>query len=136
MILEPTIQMLLEAAVIEKANSSWKHCPYGHKLFTCTVFLELMNCCLSVVEEKYFSQFFHQLHLEELDKTKIAFYVLGDLWQFTRCPFELKNVVLHWFIQLTQKLSFLDPVIQLTLKDPFLIPLFKFELRNLIDRTL
>ena len=40
-----------------------------------------------------FTQFYHQLPLVDSDKPKTAFYVMDELWQFTRCPFGLTNAV-------------------------------------------
>ena len=40
-----------------------------------------------------FSQCYHQLPLAENDKEKTAFYALGELLQFKRCPFGLNNAI-------------------------------------------
>lgn len=40
-----------------------------------------------------FSQFYHQIPLVESDRAKTAFYADGQLWQYTRLPFGLRNAV-------------------------------------------
>ena len=40
-----------------------------------------------------FSQFYHQIPLVESDRSKTAFFADGQLWQYTRMPFGLKNAV-------------------------------------------
>ena len=40
-----------------------------------------------------FSQFYHQIPLVESDRAKTAFYADGQLWQYIRLPFWLRNAV-------------------------------------------
>lgn len=42
-----------------------------------------------------FSQFYHQIPLKNSDRPKTAFFAEGQLWQYTRLPFGLRNAVAH-----------------------------------------
>jgi hypothetical protein len=112
------ILSLLKKDVIENSTSAWRHCPVitlktggGHRLtinyksineeiifdsFPIPRIADLLSSGSgSHVFSLDFSQFHHQLPLVDTDKPKTAFYSLDDLWQFTRCPFGLKNAVTY-----------------------------------------
>ena len=116
------IAELLEAGVIQKSMSPWRHQPLvvpkdggdGKRLVidykpvnSLTVFdafpLPDIN---SIFEEigssKLFSkidftQFYHQLPLLPEDVPKTAFHYDGQLYEYLRCPFGLKNAVSYCF---------------------------------------
>ena len=51
----------------------------------------LANC--SVFSKLDFSQFYHQIPLIDSDREKTSFFADGNLFQYTRLPFGLKNAV-------------------------------------------
>lgn len=124
------IAELLKAGVIQKSMSPWRHQPLvvpkdggdGKRLVidykpvnSVTVFdafpLPDIN---SIFEEigpsKFFSkidftQFYHQLPLLPEDVPKSAFHYDGQLYEYLRCPFGLKNAVSYCFRVLKEVLK-------------------------------
>ena len=115
--LKEHIQTLLDQGIIKKSSSPWRHAPVivpkktgGFRMaidyrpvnsmtkldaFPIPNAQELLH---RVENCKYFSsldfsQFYYQLPLAESDQEKTAFYANGELYQFIRCPFGLKNAV-------------------------------------------
>ena len=116
-IMKSQIQELLSQGIIVKSESSWRFAPIvvpkrsggyrlaidyrplnaitehdafpipnGHEL------IENLQGC-KVFSSIDFSQFYYQLPLAEEDCDKTAFFACGDLYEFRRCPFGLKNAV-------------------------------------------
>ena len=119
---EEKISELLREGVIRKSNSAWRHQALvvpkdggtGKRLVinykpvnSVTKFdaypLPNINELLEQIgNAKYytkvdFSQFYHQLPLCESDFPKTAFYCNGELYEYTRCAFGLKNAVAYCF---------------------------------------
>lgn len=108
---------LSAAGVIEVSHSPWRSCPVvvakadGGKRLTInykpvnsqTIFdaypvPNIEQLILKLNDAKIFSkidfsQFYHQIPLSESDRPKTAFHADGQLWQYTRLPFGLKNGV-------------------------------------------
>ena len=111
------IPELQKQGVIEKSRSPWRHAPVivpkqgggvriaiNYKpvneftIFDAYPIPRMDDLLLKCADAKLFSsldfsQCYHQLPLAEQDKEKTAFYALGELWQFRRCPFGLKTAV-------------------------------------------
>lgn len=116
------IAELLEAGVIRKSLSPWRHQPLvvpkdggeGKRLVidykpvnSVTVFdafplPDITSIFEQIGPAKFFSkidfsQFYHQLPLLAEDMPKTAFHYDGELFEYTRCPFGLKNAVAYCF---------------------------------------
>ena len=111
------VEKLLQEDVIEKSKSPWRHAPVvvpkrsgGYRMAidyrpvnaatkmdaypvpNVQELLRRLEGC-KMFSSLDFSQFYYQLPLHDTDKEKTAFYVDGELYQFKRCPFGLKNAV-------------------------------------------
>ena len=115
--LREKVSELHAAGVIEVSQSPWRSCPVivdkhdGTKRLTInykpvnaqTTFdafpvpdIDSLVCQLNGAKffsKVDFSQFYHQLPLQESDRPKTAFFADGQLWQYTRLPFGLRNAV-------------------------------------------
>ena len=113
------IDYLLENDVIEESHSSWRHNPRivnkSDGTYRMTINYKPVNSCTKfdafpfanvesmlnklsgakIFSRIDFSQFYHQLPLVESDREKTAFQACGRLYQFTKCPFGLKNAVAY-----------------------------------------
>ena len=116
-ICEEQVQKLLAEGVIEKSKSPWRHSPVvvpkrsgGFRMAVDyrpvnsvtemdaypipnvqELLMRLEGC--KIFSSLDFSQFYYQLPLHSDDREKTAFYAAGELYQFKRCPFGLKNAV-------------------------------------------
>ena len=117
MVCQDQIPKLLASGIIRKSSSQWRHHPVivekktgGHRIainyfpvnqltlgdaFPIPNIEQLLEQLdgAKVFSSLDFAQFYYQLplHTDDIDKT--AFYALGELYEFTRCPFGLKNAV-------------------------------------------
>lgn len=111
------ITNLLSEGIIRKSMSPWRHMPVivskrsgGHRLavdyrpvnsqtkLDAFPTANLQDLIHSIGDSKIyssldFSQFYHQLPLDKKDQEFTAFYAFGDLYEYQRCPFGLKNAV-------------------------------------------
>ncbi|MEO0435034.1 MAG: RNase H-like domain-containing protein, partial [Cyanobacteria bacterium J06656_5] len=105
------ISELQSAGVIEISHSPWRSCPVvvsksdGGKRLTInykpvnsqTTFdaypVPNMEELILKLNDARVPQFYHQIPLLDSDKPKTAFFADGQLWQYTRLPFGLKNAV-------------------------------------------
>ena len=112
------VEKLLQQGVIEKSRSPWRHAPVvvtkrsgGFRMAVdyrpVNSFTKMDAYPVPNVQEllqrlegcKYFSSldfsqfYYQQLPLHPDDREKTAFYVDGELYQFKRCSFGLKNAV-------------------------------------------
>jgi transposase InsO family protein len=134
-VLEEQIPTLERNGVIEKSSSPWRHTPVlvpkrdgGTRIAInykpineVTEFdaypIPRIDDLLSQLAGAQmfslldFSQFYHQIPLIDSDKPKTAFYALGELWQFKRCPFGLKNAVTRCMRVMKQVFQNLDGVL-------------------------
>ena len=117
--LDEQIPKLLEAGVIERSTSPWRHQPVvvkkrngGHRIainykpvnavtkdfaYPFPRIDELISKCAGY---KYFSvfdfsQMYHQIPLHDDNKEKTAFYANGELFQYTMTSYGLKNAVAY-----------------------------------------
>ena len=111
------VKKLLEEGVIEKSRSPWRHSPVvvpkrtggfrmavdyrpvnsmtkmdAYPIPSIQDLLQRLEGC-KFFSSLDFSQFYYQLPLHPDDREKTAFYVDGELYQFRRCTFGLKNAV-------------------------------------------
>ena len=116
------IAELLKEGVIKKSNSPWRHQPLvvpkdngsGKRLvinykplndvteFDAFPLPDVNTLFEEVGNARYFTkidflQFYHQLPLLPEDKPKTAFFYDGELYEYNRCPFGLKNAVAYCF---------------------------------------
>ena len=115
--MQEKVSELHAAGVIEVSQSPWRSCPVivdkhdGSKRLTInykpvnaqTTFdafpvpdIDSLVCRLNGAKffsKVDFSQFYHQIPLRESDRPKTAFFADGQLWQYTRLPFGLRNAV-------------------------------------------
>ena len=118
-VLDEQIPKLLEAGVIRKSTSPWRHQPVivkkrngGHRIainykpvnavtkdfaYPFPRVDELISKCagykyFSVLD---FSQMYHQIPLAEEDKEKTAFYANGELFEYNMSSYGLKNAVAY-----------------------------------------
>lgn len=116
-VLSNTIPQLLEEGVIRKSHSPWRHSPVivpkrtggwrvainyrpvnsrtvadSFPLSRIDEMLEALNGS-TMFSSLDFSQFYYQLPLHTSDIPKTAFFANGELYEFLRCPFGLKNAV-------------------------------------------
>ena len=114
------IKELLDNGVIRVSQSPWRHQPIvvpkdngaGKRLVlnykpvnSVTVFDAYPLPCIQEIFEDIgdstwfskidFTQFYHQLPLAESDIPKTAFFANGELYEYTCCPFGLKNAVAY-----------------------------------------
>ena len=114
---EEQVSYLLAEGIIRKSRSAWRHAPVvvpkrtgGFRLaidyrpvnsvtradaFPIPNIRDLLEGLHGsrVFSTLDFSQFYYQLPLHPSDIEKSAFYAAGDLYEFVRCPFGLKNAV-------------------------------------------
>ena len=140
--LRDKVAELQEAGVIEISHSPWRASPVvvpksdGSKRLTInykpvnsqTIFdsfplpnVEELLSKLSgakVFSKIDFAQFYHQIPLVNSDRSKTAFFADGQLWQYTRMPFGLKNAVAacsrimaHIFKDINNVLIYLDDIL-------------------------
>jgi transposase InsO family protein len=126
---------LEKAGVIEKSKSPWWHLPVvvpkrgggsriainyrlvnGETEFDALPFPRIEDLLQECAGARWFSsldfsQFYHQLPLVDTDRPKTAFAALGELWQFKRCPFGLKNAVNYCMRVMKKVLYGLDGVL-------------------------
>jgi len=117
--LKNKIEELITAGVIKESTSPWRHNPVIVKIpngdFRMTINYKPVNSVTisdafpfpkpdelisRLAGARFFSsldfnQFYYQLSLNEGDQEKTAFHALGNLYQFTRLPFGLKNAVAY-----------------------------------------
>lgn len=116
---EAKVKELLHAGVIVESRSPWRHTPVvvnksdgslrmtiNYKPVNSTTIADafpipnVTDLLNRLSGAKYFSsidfsQFYHQLPLSPSDQEKTAFCANDRLYQFTRCPFGLKNAVAY-----------------------------------------
>jgi transposase InsO family protein len=134
-VLKEQIPELVRQGVIEKSKSPWRHLPVvvskrggGYRVainyrlvneetefdaFPFPRIEDLLAQCAGakVFSSLDFSQFYYQLPLTEEDRPKTAFAALGELWQFKRCPFGLKNAVTYCMRTMTRIFEDLEGVL-------------------------
>ena len=124
------VNELLENGVIRPSQSPWRHQPIvvpkdGGKSKRLVINYKPLNELTTFdaypfppIEELFekigsatvftkidFNQFYHQLPLLESDIPKTAFHCNGELYEYTRCPFGLKNAVAYCFRVLKEVLK-------------------------------